>query len=76
MLTSDGASASAGTPTDHDAEEPTVSLEALADELGLPAQQLQRWVRTGHGPRALTAAAAGGEVRFTRHAVNAWLLGH
>ena len=55
---------------------PTVTVEELAVEIGLSVERVHQWLASGFGPQPFGQQAAGRPVRFTRRAIDAWLLGY
>lgn len=55
---------------------PSVTLEDLAAEIGLSVERVQQWLESGYGPQPIAPATDGRPVRFTRRAIDAWLLGY
>jgi hypothetical protein len=53
----------------------TLTVEALADEIGVPVQTIERWLKAGHGPTAAPRADSSELVRFQRQSVNEWRAG-
>lgn len=53
---------------------PVVTLDDFAAEIGLPVERLKQWLEAGRGPAPLPPTRSG-TIRFTRSAVDAWLLG-
>jgi hypothetical protein len=52
-----------------------LTVEALADEIGVPIETLQRWRKAGYGPAAI-ASDDNCETRFVRRAVEQWRSGN
>ncbi len=55
---------------------PTVTLDDLAAEIGLPVERVQQWLASGFGPQPIAPRVDGRPVRFTRASIDAWLLGY
>jgi phage portal protein BeeE len=53
----------------------TLTVAALADEIGVPVQTIERWLKAGHGPTAAPRADSSELVRFQRQSVNEWRAG-
>lgn len=53
---------------------PAITIDDLAAEIGLSVERIGQWLQAGRGPVPLPASA-GGVVRFSRRAVDQWLLG-
>jgi EAL domain-containing protein (putative c-di-GMP-specific phosphodiesterase class I) len=51
------------------------TIEALADEIGVPVETLERWRKAGYGPAAIVSDD-NNETRFVRLAVDQWRVGH
>jgi excisionase family DNA binding protein len=53
----------------------TLTIEALADDIGVPVETIERWRKAGHGPTAIASDDNGQTVRFKRQDVDQWCTG-